>query len=138
MSQRRPSLRFYPEMLEFRKHHNSALCHISAVHLTRMTSCWKSQERYVIRDTDGRAITPEEGRRIFQAHYQVSASVRELRRTTKKRVGTGRRSKESQSAPSTGPSGSEIRAGAAGHRLGTQRHGVLHPTLGRQGRAQRP
>jgi hypothetical protein len=95
------------------KHHNSALCHISAALLTRITSCWKSQEPYVIKDTDGRVITPEEGRRIIHAHYQVSAGVRELRRTTKKRVGTGRRSKESQGAPSTGPSGSQIRAGAA-------------------------
>ena len=113
MSQRRPSLRFYPEMLEFRKHHNSALCHISAVHLTRMTSCWKSQEPYVIKDTDGQVITPDEGRRIIHAHYQVSAQVRELRRTTHKHQGTGRRSKESQSAPSTGPSRHDIRAGAA-------------------------
>jgi len=56
---------------------------------------------------------PEEGRQIIQANYQVSAGVRELRRTTKKREGTGRRSKESQSAPSASPSRSEIRAGAA-------------------------
>ena len=81
--------------------------------MSRITSCWKSQEPYVIKDTDGRVITPEEGRRIIQADYQVSAAVPELRRTTKKHQGTGRRSKESQSAPSTGPSRSEIRAGAA-------------------------
>ncbi len=68
---------------------------------------------YVIRDTDGTVITPEQGRRIIHANYQVSAGVRELRRTTKRNAGTGRRSKESQSAPSTGPSRSEIRAGAA-------------------------
>ena len=95
------------------KHHNSALCHISAALLTRIASCWKSQEPYVIKNTDGQVITPDEGRRIIHAHYQVSAQVRELRRTTKKRVGTGRRSKESHSAPSTDPSDSDIRAGAA-------------------------
>jgi len=105
--------RYHRLMTVAGKHHNSALCHISAVLLTRMTSCWRSQEPYVIKDTDGRVITPEEGRRIIHAHYLVSTQVRELRRTTHKHQGTGRRSKESLNAPSTGPSRSDIRAGAA-------------------------
>jgi transposase len=105
--------RYHRLMTVSGKHHNSALCHISAALLTRITSCWKSQEPYVIKNTDGQVITPDEGRRIIHAHYQVSAQVRELRRTTKKHQGTGRRSKESQSAPSTGPSEGEVRAGAA-------------------------
>lgn len=105
--------RYHRLMTVAGKHHTSALCHISAVLLTRMTSCWKSQEPYVIRDTDGRPITPEEGRRIIHDRYRVSEAVREMRRTTKRMVGTGRRNKESQSAPSTGPSEVEIRAGAA-------------------------
>ena len=38
------------------KHHNSALCHISGALLTRIISCWKSQEPYVIRrPTDSRS-----------------------------------------------------------------------------------
>ena len=105
--------RYHRLMTVVGKHHNSALCHISTALLTRIISCWRTQAPYVIRDTEGRPITPEEGRRIVHAHFHVSAQVRELRRTTRKRAGTGRRSKESQSAPSTGPSGSEIRAGAA-------------------------
>ena len=52
------------------KHHNSALCHISAVLFTRIASCWNSQEPYVIRDIDGTVLTPEEGRRIIPARYQ--------------------------------------------------------------------
>ena len=67
----------------------------------------------MIRDIDGRPLTPEEGRRIVRDRYKVAEAVRELRRTTKRDVGTGRRNKESLSAPSTGPSGSDIRAGAA-------------------------
>jgi transposase len=105
--------RYHRLMTVSGKHHNSALCHISAVLLTRMTSCWKSQEPYEIRDLDGRVITPEEGRRIIHAHYLVSEHVRELRRTTKRNVETGRRNKESQSAPSTGPSDREVRANVA-------------------------
>ena len=105
--------RYHRLMTVAGKHHNSALCHVSAVLLTRITSCWKSQEPYVIRGIDGQVITHEEGRRIIHANYTVSAGVRELRRTTMRNVGTGRRNKESQSAPSTGPSGSDIRAGVA-------------------------
>ena len=60
------------------KHHNSALCHISAALLTRMASCWKSQEPYVIKDTDGRVITPDEAR-IIHAHYRSRPDPRAAR-----------------------------------------------------------
>jgi len=95
------------------KHHNSALCHISTALLTRIVSCWRSQEPYVIRDLAGQPVTPEEGRRIVHDRFVVSASLREQRRVTRKNMGTSRRNKESQRAPSTGPSGPDIRAGAA-------------------------
>ena len=61
--------RYHRLMTVAGKHHNSALCHVSAVLLTRITSCWKSQEPYVIRDIDGTVITPEQGRRIIHANY---------------------------------------------------------------------
>lgn len=101
--------RYHRLMTVAGKHHNSALCHISTVLLTRIVSCWKSQEPYVLRDTDGSVITPEEGRRIIATRYTVSAELREQRRTTKKGEGTGRRSKESPGAPSTDPSSSDDR-----------------------------
>ena len=41
--------------------------------LTRIVSCWRSQEPYVIRDLDGQPITPEEGRRIVHDRFVVSA-----------------------------------------------------------------
>jgi transposase len=85
------------------KHHNSALCHISSALLTRLVSCWRNQEPYVIRNLEGRAITPGEGRAIVNERFVVSAALREQRRMTR-RTGTSRRSKESLSAPSTGPS----------------------------------
>jgi len=105
--------RYHRLMTDAGKHHTSALCHVSAVLLTRIASCWKNQEPYVLRDTNGRPITPEEGRRIVQNRYRVSETIREQRRTTKRNLGTGRRSKESLNAPSTGPSTPEVRAGAA-------------------------
>lgn len=94
--------RYHRLMTVAGKHHNSALCHISTALLTRIVSCWKSQEPYVLRDVDGSVVTADEGRRIIAARYSIATGIREQRRTTNK--GTGRRSKESPGAPSTGPS----------------------------------
>jgi hypothetical protein len=89
------------------KHHNSALCHISTVLLTRIVTCWRRGTHYVIRDVDGTALMPDEAKRIVMDRYHVSADLREKRKTTGK--GTSRRSKESLSAPSTGPSTDKAR-----------------------------
>jgi transposase len=84
------------------KHHNSALCHISTALLTRIVSCWRAGTPYVIRDLDGTVLTAQEGRRICEARYPVSAQLRAQRRTTRRlKRGTSRRNKESASAPST-------------------------------------
>jgi hypothetical protein len=86
------------------KHHNSALCHIATALLTRIVSCWRSGQPYLIRDLDGRVLTPDEGRTIVSARYSVGAELRAQRRTSNKPERTGRRSKESQRAPSPDPS----------------------------------
>ena len=69
-------------MVQAGRHHNSALCHIATVLLTRMVACWRRGEPYVICDTDGRPITPEEGRRIIAERYQVPSELRDKLRTT--------------------------------------------------------
>jgi len=74
--------RYQRLMVQAGKHHNSALCHIATVLLTRMVACWRRGEPYVICDTDGRPITPEEGRRIIAERYQVPSELRDKLRTT--------------------------------------------------------
>jgi hypothetical protein len=91
------------------KHHNSALCHLSTVLLTRMIACWRSGTPYVRRDIDGSPITPAEGRAVVLERYQAKEDIRALRRTTHKQRGTGRRNKESPGAPSTSPSRDQAR-----------------------------
>ncbi len=90
------------------KHHNSALCHIAPALLTRIVACWRRGEPYIIRDLEGRPISAAEGRRIVSQHYLISSQLREDRRSISQSRSTpertSRRSKESQSAPSTGPS----------------------------------
>ncbi len=78
------------------KHHNSALCTLAAVLITRIAACWRTDQPYQLRDLHGRLITQAEGRAICATLTPVT--------------GTGRRSKESHSAPSTGPSTTQARS----------------------------
>ena len=91
--------KYHRLMVDTGKHHNSALCHVATSLLTRVVACWRSQTPYQLRDVDGRPVTPTEARQIIAERYTVPDHVRQARTTT----GTGRRSKESPRAPSTGP-----------------------------------
>jgi len=103
--------KYHRLMVEAGKHHNSALCHIATTLLTRVVACWKNQTPYQLRDVDGRPVDRDEARAIIAERYQIPEHIRRARTTT---TGTGRRSKESQRAPSTGPSNTNARpAGAA-------------------------
>ena len=68
---------------------------LGAVLITRVAACWRADQPYRLQDLDGRLITEAEGRAIC-------ATLRPV-------TGTGRRSKESQRAPSTGPSTHQAR-----------------------------
>jgi transposase len=88
------------------KHHTSATCTIAATLLTRAVACWRDGTTYIIRDIDGTPLTMTEGRAIVTDQYTIPANVRSARSQLN---GTGRRSKESPSAPSTGPSTGKAR-----------------------------
>jgi hypothetical protein len=94
--------KYHRLMLDGGKHHNSALCHIATTLLTRVIACWRTGQPYQLREVDGRAVTKEQARAIVAERYQIPKDLRARRRTTT--TGTDRRSKESHSAPSTGPS----------------------------------
>ena len=102
--------KYHRLMVETGKHHNSALCHIATTLLTRVVACWRNQTPYQLRDIDGRVVDGSQARAIITQLYQIPDHIRRARATT----GTGRRSKESQRAPSTGPSNTHAkRPGAA-------------------------
>jgi transposase len=101
--------RYHRLMSHDGRHHNSALCHIATTLLTRIVACWRAGTPYVIRDLDGTALTTAQGRAIVTERYTISNEVRQQRRTTNPDRRTSRRTKESQSAPSTGPSKSHAR-----------------------------
>jgi transposase len=95
-------------VIEVGKHHNAALCTLAGVLVTRLAACWRSRTPYQLHDTDGRPITEAEGRAICASQYQVTdadrAKNRSQRAAQRLKQTTGRRSKESHSAPATGPS----------------------------------
>jgi transposase len=97
----------YKRLMDTDRHHDSALCHIATTLLTRIVAAWRSGEHYVIRDTDGRIITAEEGRQIVRDHHQVDRKRRQqaadTRRSKRLKNRTDRESQESQSAPTSRP-----------------------------------
>jgi transposase len=101
--------KYHRLMVHAGKHHNSALCHIATTLLTRIVSCWKNQTPYQLRDVDGRPVDRVEARAIIADRYQIPEDIRRARTTATRNTGTGRRSKESQGAPSTGPSNTHAR-----------------------------
>jgi transposase len=101
--------RYYRLVVDQGKHHNSAMCHLAANLATRIATCWRQQQRYVLADTDGRPITPAEGRAIIAARFTIGDDARKARRRSSKakqlKQRTGQRKKESTgAAPASGPS----------------------------------
>ena len=82
--------RYHRLMVTAGKHHNSALCHIATVLLTRIVACWRRGEPYVICDLDGHPITVAEGRRIIAERYTVPHDVRQARRSGNPMPDSGR------------------------------------------------
>jgi len=71
---------------------------------------------YALRDVDGRAVSLAEAKRIVAERYTIPPELRRARltNTTGRQRWTGRRSRESQSAPSAGPSTTNATVAAGG------------------------
>ncbi len=102
----------YKRLMSTERHHSSALCHIATKLLTRIATCWRAGEHYILRDTDGRIITPEEGRQIVREHHKVERQTRinaaNKRQSQRLKARTGREHKESQSAPASRPANTSL------------------------------
>jgi transposase len=72
--------RYHRLITEAGKHHNSALCTVAAVLLTRIAACQRTGQPYQLRDTDGTAITEQQGHQIVADRYTIPTAVRAARR----------------------------------------------------------
>jgi transposase len=88
--------RYHRLMTESGKHHNSALCTISAVLLTRIAACLRSSTTYQLKDLDGTDITESEGRRIVAEKYTIDPATRAARRTLQPTARQGRRNERAE------------------------------------------
>jgi len=102
----------YVRLMSGDRHRNSAVCHLATDLLTRIATCMRSGQPYVIRDVDGREITEAEGKTIVKTHYKIDpkrrdkAAHRRLRERHKQ--ATGRESQKSLSAPTSRPVATSI------------------------------
>ena len=72
--------RYHRLIAESGKHHNSAVCTLAAVLLTRIAACVRAGQPYQLRDTDGTVITEQQGRQIVADRYTIPSTVRIARR----------------------------------------------------------
>ncbi len=106
--------RYYRLVIVEGKHHNSALCSVSAVLITRIAACWRKGELYQLRDEEGEAITEAEGKAACADRFKIDPKVRAARRRNtpakvfKNRVaGRGRKESARKVAPATDPPGKD-------------------------------
>jgi hypothetical protein len=89
------------------RHHSSAICHLATVYLTRIATCMRNGEHYVLRDVDGTAITEAQGRAIVKQRYQLKPgrrdNIRHKQMRERRKQAAGQESQESQSAPTSQP-----------------------------------
>jgi len=88
--------RYHRLITEGGKHHNSAVCTVAAVLLTRIAACLRAGRPYQLRDTDGTLITEQRGRQIVTDRYTIPAAVRASRRHLTSTTRTSRRNERAQ------------------------------------------
>lgn len=86
--------RYHRLMNDRGRHHNSAICTIGAVLLTRIAACLRNGKPYQLRDVDGRSITKEQGRAIVAEKFTVSSEIRASRRTVTRVLSANQRRDE--------------------------------------------
>ena len=94
--------RYHRLYVDAGKHHNSAICTIAAVLVTRIGACWRNGQLYELRDTDGGLITEAEGRKICASDTRSTPPPdRTPQRAQTKGRPTGKESTNPRSRPST-------------------------------------
>jgi transposase len=68
--------KYHRLIVERRLHHYAAVCHVATTLVTRIAACWRSGQHYVVRDIDGRPVTPVEARAIVAERYAIPPEAR--------------------------------------------------------------
>lgn len=77
---------YWSQMVERGAHHQKAVCVVAARLAERSWAVMARGEPYVLRDVDGREVTPAEAKAIIAERYTVPDEVRARRSTRRQRV----------------------------------------------------
>lgn len=102
---------YYTQMVERGKDHLGATCVVAAHLAERFWAVMNRGMPYVICDTDGRPVDPDEAKAIIAAHWTVPADVR-----------ARRRSKKAGKAPQTVRTGQRLRGDLPHHGIIDHHH----------------
>ena len=101
----------YQRLMAGDRHHNSAICHLATMMLTRIATCMRTGQHYVLRDVDGTPITETQGRAIVAKRYKLDPrrrdNVRHKRMRERRKEAAGQESQESPSAPTSRPANNQ-------------------------------
>jgi transposase len=68
--------KYYRLIVVRRLHHHSAICHLATTLLTRIASCWRTGQLYVVRDTDGTPVDAAQARATIAERYKIPPEAR--------------------------------------------------------------
>ena len=103
----------YKRLMDAERHHDSAVCHIATILLTRIATCWRQGQPYQIRDVDGTPLTQAEGKQIVLKHHQVPKKKPNKTYYRANQHKAGREPQESPSAPTSRPATTQTRSSQA-------------------------
>lgn len=97
----------YQRLMAGDRHHDSAICHLATLLITRIATCMRNGQHYALRDVDGTPINEAEGRAIVKERYQIQPrrrdNIRHKRVRDRRIQAADQESQESQSAPTSQP-----------------------------------
>lgn len=97
----------YQRLMAGDRHHDSAICHLATLLITRIATCMRTGQPYQIRNVDGTPITEAEGRAIVLARYQIDPrrrdNVRHTRMRARRKQAADQEPQKSPSAPTSQP-----------------------------------
>jgi transposase len=97
----------YQRLMTGDRHHDSAICHLATLLVTRIATCMRNRQPYALRDVDGTPISEAEGRVIVKERYQIEPRsrdhIRHQRMRDRRKQAADQVSQESPSAPTSQP-----------------------------------
>ena len=105
----------YKRPMAIERHHDSAICHIAATLLTRIATCWRTGQHYMLCDTNGQPVTTKQGHHIVYTHHTIDKHTRikaaDTRQSQRRKNTTGRKQQNPPHTPTFRPHNTNPKTG---------------------------